>query len=371
MIRLISKIIAIWLCGAGFANAATMSITFSGYTAGKETLTNFPAMVQLGTNIQGFLYSQFTSTSGWDLRFKSGSTELNYEIETWGVTGNNNSYVWVQIPLLTNGTVITASWGDATKIQQAYTTNGATWNSNYKGVWHLPNGTTLTVNDSTANKNHGVPLAGATIVATNGLVDGAAYFDGASGGIDVNYPSLNLTGDFTVSAWVKTVDTNALYEIFDNGMYSSGYMLFVSPGGKLKAQEWSGSWTSVDSVNTVTTGQWAYATATRVNGGTLTVYLNGQYDNSIASSGTIVFGALQKPVIGAFFVPPAYRPPTHGAVMKGLIDEFQVSSVAQSSNWVWACYQNMASNSVFNTYGPITIGRIPYYSNQLGYDNQQ
>ena len=35
----------------------------------------------------------------------------------------------------------------------------------------------------------------------------------------------------------------------------------------------------------------------------------------------------------------------------GKLDDVQVSSVPRSSNWIWACYQNMASNGVFNSYG--------------------
>ena len=38
----------------------------------------------------------------------------------------------------------------------------------------------------------------------------------------------------------------------------------------------------------------------------------------------------------------------------GGIQEVRISNVARSTNWEWAIYQNMASNSVFNLYGPVT-----------------
>ena len=38
----------------------------------------------------------------------------------------------------------------------------------------------------------------------------------------------------------------------------------------------------------------------------------------------------------------------------GVIDEVRISSVARSSNWVWACYLNQASNAVFSQYGAMT-----------------
>jgi hypothetical protein len=42
---------------------------------------------------------------------------------------------------------------------------------------------------------------------------------------------------------------------------------------------------------------------------------------------------------------------------KGFLDEIRVSNVARSSNWMWACYMNQASNGTFagsfNTYGAV------------------
>jgi hypothetical protein len=36
----------------------------------------------------------------------------------------------------------------------------------------------------------------------------------------------------------------------------------------------------------------------------------------------------------------------------GLVDEARISNISRSSNWVWACWMNQGSNSVFNSYGP-------------------
>jgi len=65
--------------------AHSMTIAFPGYTRG-ETLVDFPALVVLDEDIDGFEYSQFASPSGEDLRFadSDGVTPLNFEIETWG-----------------------------------------------------------------------------------------------------------------------------------------------------------------------------------------------------------------------------------------------------------------------------------------------
>jgi hypothetical protein len=44
----------------------------------------------------------------------------------------------------------------------------------------------------------------------------------------------------------------------------------------------------------------------------------------------------------------------------GLLDEVRISSVARSTNWVWAEYLNMASNTAFNNYGGIgPVAAVP------------
>ncbi len=80
-----------------------MKITLAGYTR-PSTLTDFPALVRLSTNITDFSYSQFKSDIGGDLRFSAsdGTTELDYEIDTWDSGGN--SYVWIEVPLLSGTT---------------------------------------------------------------------------------------------------------------------------------------------------------------------------------------------------------------------------------------------------------------------------
>ncbi|MEM7395322.1 MAG: DUF2341 domain-containing protein, partial [Verrucomicrobiota bacterium] len=89
-----------------------MKITFCGYTR-PDSLTNFPALVTLSTNIPGFGYTGFTSPRGSDLRFLDASqTELlPHEVETWNTNGS--SYIWVRVPeLMGSNTCVWACWGD-------------------------------------------------------------------------------------------------------------------------------------------------------------------------------------------------------------------------------------------------------------------
>lgn len=45
-----------------------------------------------------------------------------------------------------------------------------------------------------------------------------------------------------------------------------------------------------------------------------------------------------------------------GEYFQGLIDEARVSTVARTSNWVWACHQNQGANhTTFVSYGNIQL----------------
>ncbi|MFZ4398008.1 MAG: DUF2341 domain-containing protein, partial [Kiritimatiellia bacterium] len=108
-----------------------MKITFGGYTNPSEVLTNFPVLVVFSNNVGGsssFDYSHSCSSSGYDLRFATNSTDrtnsINYEIESWNPFGT--SYVWVHVPTIsTNGQgAIWANWGNTNASSQlACTTN--------------------------------------------------------------------------------------------------------------------------------------------------------------------------------------------------------------------------------------------------------
>ncbi|MEM7394466.1 MAG: DUF2341 domain-containing protein, partial [Verrucomicrobiota bacterium] len=178
-----------------YAPSNTMSITFCGYDQA-ETLSHFPALIVLGTNIPGFDYSTFLFGTGDDLRFVTGdeSMFLPYDIETWNTNGL--SYVWVQIDrLIDSNTLIHAAWGDpAWTAPPGYTTDGSTWSDEYLGVWHLSEAVAggeavgALHLDSTSNMNHGVQNRNDD---TNGLVGLSQDFDGDD---HITIPPLNGGG---------------------------------------------------------------------------------------------------------------------------------------------------------------------------------
>lgn len=122
-------------------------------SAQATNLTNFPVMVKLTSSNFDFLQAK---SDGADIRFtdSDGTTLLKYEIEKWDSTANE-AIIWVNVPQIDASSStdhIYVYWGNQSASDAQDADN--TWNSNYKGVWHLNDNTSnTTVTDSTSNTN--------------------------------------------------------------------------------------------------------------------------------------------------------------------------------------------------------------------------
>ena len=267
-----------WLPSWSYRKPITVN---SGRVPG--TQTNFPMLVSLPSD--GDLAAHSLS-NGYDIVFTdlSGTTVLNCERELFNPS-TGQLIAWVNIPSLLDGTVIYMYFGNSSETTDQQNPTG-TWDSHYAGVWHLPNGTTLSAADSTANGNNGT-ITGTT--ATNGQMDGAGAFNGSNQYIDIgNRASLQITGDITIEAWVnptnytnyngvvgKTYQNLPGYDFYL--VQSTGLPRFsrgdVSSGGQDLAQ---GQVTGTTAVPTATWSQLAVTMA----GTEVVHYLNGATNGS-------------------------------------------------------------------------------------------
>jgi outer membrane protein assembly factor BamB len=327
--------------------AHSMKIQFPGYTRA-EAFTNFPVSLVFSNNMGGgFNYSQVMSPSGGDLRFADSTktNALNFEIEKW-VT-NGASYVWVQVPVLSNGCSIWAYWGNSATNPPPCATNGATWDADFRGVWHLgePNGTTNSF-DSTTNRNDAYNNLesglGTCKVGTNGVIDGAAGYDGhAYDSINNMNNSLSITGQVTVSVWVYPKVSFSGQKVgfigdvgqTDGGDYGLCYSDFGASGVQFLLNGNHGC-------GTIPLLTWTYLVGT-YDGNSWRAYSNGIQ---------VAFGA-QTGAIGTSWKNHGQIAYYCGGKFNGNLDEARVMAVAVSSNWIWSSYLNMASNSTFCSYG--------------------
>ena len=330
-----------------------MQISFPGYNRG-ETLTNFPVLVMLSTNIAGFSYKQFVSPSGGDLRFTdaSGYRMIPYEINQWNTNGI--STVWVNVPSLSASTSIWAYWGNpAAANAPYYTTNGATW-PGYDLVWHLEQ-SGFPYLDSTLNYP---AAAGVAPVQSKGIIGNGQTFNGSSSYLDAGAVN-NLNNAFTLSAWVNvSPSANNIQVIWASqkgGYASPGFALFVNAYNTengailLDAGDGNGDGSELaTAAGAVSFGQWHLVTAA-INGTVQTVafYVDGT-PAPVVSGGPIVNDFVNNADLnlGRF---------TNGFnYFTGGLDEARIHSGMDDSNWVWASWATVASNSALESYSVVT-----------------
>ncbi len=215
----------------------------------------------------------------------------------------------------------------------------ATWNSGYKGVWHLGNNNlaSLSVIDST-----GLNTSINNATASAGKIDGGASFSGSayidSGGtLGKSYSGLcaqcwfNVSSSATSSTALGTFNslTDMSFELDVVNGTNSQMVATILTGATLSTV----TQTDMNSNNT-----WILAHITW-DGSTLSLYKNGVLNNSTASTAFSLSNTQTKN-----FTMGAQNAASGGAKnIKGLLDEVRVSNVNRTKDWILTEYNNQNS----------------------------
>ena len=191
-----------WLAGYTYRKRINVSTAHLD-----SNLTAFPLYVPISdANIGATVLA-----SGYDIRFttSNGMNLLLHEREVFSISGGvATGAFWVNIDLATTGTYFYLYYGNSAA--QDASTPTSVWDNNYLAVYHFPNGTTLSVADSSNKGNHGTIYP--TCTPTTGIADGALSFDGVAGYVGLpNSNNLNFAvgQGFTFEAWIKLTDQYA------------------------------------------------------------------------------------------------------------------------------------------------------------------
>ena len=291
----------------------------------------------------GFSYGDFLSNTNQDLRFSAsdGTTELNYEIEKWNTNGA--SFVWVQVgSLASTNDFVWAYWGRTAMVAPSYTTNGATWSTGFKSVYHFADASG-NARDSTANRcaatNTGIGFV------TSGMVANCAEVDSES---DSFLIPVFTNGAFTASVWYYygQTDGGSWNTVFakDGGSYH--HLLIQDSDRQVGFYNTSASPQFQGSGTILATQQWHYLTLA-VSGTSCKLYLNGNM--MPIEDKTTFFDNVANPLS---------RISTHNGTAQGAygwLDEVRLETAVRTTNWIWACYMTMASNRAFSTYNSVEI----------------
>ena len=346
-----------WL--TGYNNRIKITIP-SSQILGSIPHTNFPVLINTARNeLRDYSSGGYVaSANGWDIVFSENHmTTLDHQLEYY----NNNTgelVAWVRIPMLDPGTsyefyiYFGSIWLDS----DLSTSN--TWSSDYVSVYHLHDDfldATSSTNDGT---NHGSFNA-------EGKIADAQEFNGTSHYIDLDNPSeFNFsTGNWTISAWIKTTD-NFQNNIFSNGGDDVGgirYVLASSETGSagtavLTTDDNYYKYQAISAGGITDDGNWHYIVGKR-DGTNIFIYHDsgGPEDmtNIAAGAGYDLSGTSQKnALIGAGFSQQ------YGNIIKyfyGSIDEVRVQRVARNTGWIQTEYNNQNSPSTFCQFGSLEI----------------
>ncbi|MGH8022321.1 MAG: LamG-like jellyroll fold domain-containing protein, partial [Limisphaerales bacterium] len=232
----------------------------------------------------------------------------------------------------------------------AYTTNGAVW-PNYDLVWHLEQ-SAFPYLDSTRNDP---ALDGDAPVQTQGIVGNGQQFNGSSTYLDAGV--VNLNNAFTLSAWVDipfgAYSCQGIWANQQGGYGSAGLALFVNKyqttnGAVLLDAGDGGSGSEISTTtNLITPGRWHLVTAA-INraASSAAFYVDGNPEPIVSGSAIVADFANNADLnFGRFTNSALY--------LEGAMDEARIYGGIEDSNWVWASWATVASNSLLQSYSAI------------------
>lgn len=342
-----------WPNGYGYRRA----ITINHANIGSAHLTNFPLLLagtysDLASTANG---GRVQSSAGYDIVVAAqpdGTGVLNFERRLWSAS-SGSIVLWVNVPDLSpiNDTTIYLFYGNAsvTSDQQS---PAATWDTNYKGVFHLMDaGADTTVLDSTVNGHNGRNAASTASRSVTGPFAGGTLgagltYNGSGDYTDLgNSPDWGVTtGDYTWELWLKPLYENTYSAFIDDGLFSTdGFTVSfanqaVNPNQLVVVND--GAQVIVPDTASLLPGTW-YHVAMVKGGLNATWYVNGAMagsgvlGNGIASSRTLYLG----------------RNTGGDNPANVSIAEVRFSNMARSASWIAASFVNQSSPSTFYSIG--------------------
>lgn len=320
----------------------TLDHTVLGLSA---DLTDFPILIT-GTLPVGHV----VSAAGADIRVvtdTSGTTTLDYELEAFdAATGALR--LWTRLPTVsaTADVSFVLQYGNA-----AVTTSGqnaaGVWSNGYAAVFHLGDGTTLSLVDSTGN---GHTLTNAGMTAAAGAVGGAIDSVGGTAYAVTAAPvaALPLTLETLFNA---SSPTGVLVGLSGPSAGSFVAEIDLRSSNVLRAIGASGSGAgsgSVDSpTNAYTLNTWHYGAAVFVGPTSRTIYVDAQAG---VSNTTTDVGSVATP-IDLTLASRESSPGTFDHNAPALLDEVRVSSVARSADWAATTYRTLLTPASILAWG--------------------
>jgi RHS repeat-associated protein len=335
-----------WSSGYAFRRAITIDHTKVPNT----DQANFPVLVSgtfpfLATISNG---GNVTNPNGYDIVFASdaaGTTILPFEQESYSASTGTINY-WVQVSSLshTTDTVIYMFYGNGgvTTVQSSGT---SVWDVNFVGVWHLANGTSLSMKDSTINGNGGTASG---ITTATGKINGAGSFGGSA---KASFPLPgSLSGSFTIEEWANPNSLNSGLGLFGSRNPSDQSFDAKLTGNGVHGDIGTGSsWltTAADASFSYTTNTWHHIAYVVTTSG-YKIFVDGSQIGTGTFNGNPLLYNGTHTLFGGFTG-------SGSEYFNGVIDEIRLSKVPRTADWIATEYANENSPSTFYSIGNATV----------------
>ena len=348
---------------SGYQFSKTITIDHNK-VSGSSNHSNFPVLIKeisqdfLKTRANG---GNIENSNGYDIIFTSdsgGETQLDHEIQRYNGT-SGDFIAWVRIPTLdyNDNTVLYMHYGNSSISSSQEDVDG-TWESNFKGVWHLKeqgDGTASEYIDSSGNSNHGQGGAGTSGYVPEkykSMIDYGQLYDGEDDQIDCKSGStLDQLSSLTFSCWIKRTrvdQTNPrLFE--KRATAAEGKVFFLYDGlrprfsVKTDTPDEVYKETSVELDDNV-----AYHVAVTwdgtLNASGINLYVNGSLgavEGSAGGTGNIIDDSG-----GNFWL---FSRDANDRTFLGVVGEVHISESVRSADWILTEYNNQVDPKSFYT----------------------
>jgi len=316
---------------SGYTNRLKGQVV-AAQVSGSTDLTNFPVLMSFTvpdlrtTGNGGFVQD----AQGDDITFTAanGTTILSYQRESYDPATGAIEY-WVRFPTLSAiaDTDFYVYFGNPSITTDQSSTN--VWDSNYKMVLHLNGDFDDASGEGTNGTNTGT-------VSTTGQIGLARDFDSNNDLItiiDNGVSPLDISGNITISLWVRIANLNNGPDILTKGNYLDGYSVWVDGNGRLQFQINNDALTSP--TNQIANNIWSYLTFTRASNGDRSIYTNGAL---VASDNSVESFSVSDDDLTISTTTYDYL---------GDIDEVRISNITRSADWVATEYNNQNSPGTF------------------------
>jgi hypothetical protein len=272
-------------------------------------------------------------------------------VETYNASNGAVNY-WVKAPLLshTSDTAIYMCYGKST-ITTDQSNKTAVWDGSYRGVWHLPNGTSLTTTDSTANANHGQSNSAS---ATAGVINGAASYNGSGQSTVIsNAPNFDFEHNqpFSVEFWLKkpldTVANQILISKKNTYWTGAGFDFWTWAGSNnaiFDLMDSAGTWYQIGSNVNVQDNVWHHIVGT-YDGSSNRSGMKMYVDGILTSTGSPA--AIPNTIRNSYNLTFGTNSVSQADYLIGSLDEVRFSNSSRTADWIKTEYNNQISPSTF------------------------